>query len=53
MSTLRNTLARFAFPFIGVFLILFGLTLGTALVISPNLIGGVAIAAGICALCAS
>jgi hypothetical protein len=53
MSTLRSTLARFAFPFIGLFLILFGLTFGTALVISPVVIGGLAIAAGLCALCAS
>jgi hypothetical protein len=53
MSTLRATLARFSLPLIGVYLVLVGFGLLTSVAISPLLVGVVALAAGICALCAS
>lgn len=53
MSTLRSTLARFALPLIGLYLVLVGFGLLTNVSISGVLVGVIALAAGICALCAS
>jgi hypothetical protein len=53
MSTFRSTLARFAMPLIGVYLLLIGLGLVFGLAVPALLLGIVALFAGICALCAS
>lgn len=53
MSTIRSTLARWALPLIGVFLLLTGLSLVSSFVVPALLLGVIALFAGLCALCAS
>lgn len=53
MSTLRSTLAKFAMPLIGVYLVLVGLTLVFGLAVPGLLLGLVALFAGLCCLMAS
>ncbi len=53
MSTIRTTLAKWALPLIGVYLLLIGVGLVFGLAVPALLLGIVALFAGLCALCAS
>lgn len=53
MTTIRTTLAKWALPLVGVFLLLTGLSLVFGLSVPALLLGLVALFAGICALAAS
>lgn len=53
MTTIRATLAKFALPLVGVYLLLVGLMSFTSLAVSPLLLGILALVAGICCLAAS
>jgi hypothetical protein len=53
VTTIRSTLARFALPLIGVYLLLVGLGLVFSLAVPALLLGIIALFAGICSLCAS
>jgi hypothetical protein len=53
MTTLRSTLAKFALPLTGAYLLLAGLSMLGVIAVPPFALAVLGLAAGVCLLCAS